>query len=377
MSGTAHDAILLAMTTRKLLLLDVGWPQAGLLILSLRRAGFDIIRAVPGAIDHKGMGHYCLQCSAPDDFNTAFLKDLFPQYAEADVILPLTEEILDQVWQLPEPMLGRVFPQTDTVQRELLRDRRAMYRMAVAQGVPVPPSVDLNADEDVDAAFNALGSPLVLRGTAGVGGKQVRIAGTRDDAIRELQDLRRVSPGVPFAQRMIPGRRYLFGALIDKGRLLGHYAQTTVEGVRPPTGPSIRVRTLDSPVLLSHGRLLFSALRWSGLACAEFVEDSDGTLYFMEINPRPWAAISAAHASGVPLMDWFAEYLFSGRTDFPEVVAVPSDVPLFPQYASHKILRYSPFRTGDISPFVRCLASAPWSEPRMMLHYMRTLWWQR
>ena len=182
---------------------------------------------------------------------------------------------------------------------------------------------------------------------------------------------------MPFAQRMIGGRRFLFGALLHRGQVLSAYTQTTVEGVAPPTGPSIRVRTVDVPALHDYGAKLFAQLEWSGLACAEFVEDTDGRFYFMEINPRPWAAIAAATAAGAPLIDQFVDYLSTGRTSFPPSPRLECDVPLFPQYLMSKALGASPWASRDIGPALRCLASSPWSEPRLLLHYLRTWWWLR
>jgi hypothetical protein len=363
-------------TMTRLLLLDVGWPQAALLISHLRGVGFDIVRAVPGALDHAGIGKYCRQVSAPGDFNARYLSGLLADQP-ADVILPLTEEILAQVWQLPEAQIQNVFPATTSEQRLALMDRRTMYRFAVEEQVPIPPSRDLESTEDIAKSAESFGLPIVLRGTAGVGGKQVRILDTLTDADRELEDLRRASPGLPFAQKMIHGRRCLFGALLHEGRILSHFSQTTIESVNPPTGPSIRVQAIDNPRLHEYASRMFRRLGWSGLACAEFVAGDDGELYFMEINPRPWAAIIAAHECGIPLMQQFAEYLKTGNTTFPERPRQLKDVPLFPQFIFSKVLGASPFRMRDIPTALRCLASGPWSQPFLMLHYLRTLWWQR
>jgi hypothetical protein len=371
-TGRAHHPA----RPNKVLLLDVGWPQSAFVILHLRRAGFEVVRAIPGALDTLGIGHYCRQIQAPGDFNAPFLAELL-QREPADFVVPLSEEIFAQLWQLPADLTRNVFPATTAFQRDALLDRRAMYRIATEEGVPIPSMHDLASDDDLPRAVEALGLPLVLRGTAGIGGRQVRIVQSLEEAGAELRDLRSVSPGAPFAQRMIHGPRHLVGVMAVEGRVINAFAQTTVDGVRPPTGPSIRVRAVHDDTLVGHAERLFARLAWNGLACAEFVQDGDGVFHFMEINPRPWAAIRAAHNCGVPLLDDFTAHLAGEPVRPTRSSARLRDVPLFPQYLDCKVLGHSPFRLRDLPHALRCAASAPWTEPFLMLHFARSLWWQR
>lgn len=363
------------MTT--VLLVDPGWPQSVYLILELRRAGFDVVRATPGALDHAGIGHFCRQISAPNDFSDEFIASLV-RTERPDVLMPLTEEVMMKLWEFPPEQVANVFPRTSAQQRTLLLDRRAMYAFATAHGVPVPESRDLAGPGDLERVGQELGYPFVLRGTQGIGGVQVKIVRDPEQARTAFAALTTVSPAPPFAQRMIQGRRCLIGGLFVEGRMLQWYSQTTVEANSPPTGPSIRVRSIASPKLTGYTENLFRGFGWTGLACAEFMLDEAGEFHFMEINPRPWAAIQAAHVCGVPLLRSFAQFLRDPSTPLPPIpFAVGKDVALFPQYFATRVREGPASVVKSLPTVLSSLALAPWRHPRAVLHYLRQMWWQR
>jgi len=357
----------------KILILDAGWPQTAYLIAELAAARFEVVRASPSPPDHIGLGHYCRHVQAPEDFNTAFLQSLLAQES-ADIVLPISEEILARLWELPAGITQRVYPSTTQYQRNVLLDRHEMYRMAETADVRVPAMLDLcDDDAALEEAASRFGYPMVLRGTAGLGGSQVRIVQHRFEAIKQLRDLRTVSPGIPFAQQLIEGQRCLFGALLAGGRIVSSFSQTTIEAFNPPTGPSIRVREIESERLNAYGERLFARLGWDGLACAEFIRDATGEFHFMEINPRPWAAISAAHECDVPLMRDFSAQLAGQTPPLRRRVSADREVILFPQYIATRLMTR---RVQDLPQVLRCLAGGPWSKPRLMFHFARMLWWQ-
>lgn len=358
------------------LVLDVGWPQSAFVLAALHRARFHVIRAISGAVDTVGLGGYCRQISAPDGFSPEYLQALIAQ-ERPDLVLSLCEEYLPALWSLPAEQQALVYPQTTPHQRSALLNRRAMYDLARAVSVPVPRQVDVPNEAALAEAARAFGFPFVLRGTQGIGGKQVLVVRSETDARAGLRELLAVSPDAPFAQEFIDGPRFLVGVLASRGAIVRSYAQTTVEGIRPPTGPSIRVRSVDEPALMDHATRLFAEFGWDGLACAEFVRAPDGTFYFMEINPRPWAAIRAAHACGVPLIDQFTQQLRGATITGGASAVIGREVELFPQYVTAKLLGPNRLRARDLPALARCLMRAPWHQPRLMLHFARMAWWQR
>jgi len=361
----------------KILALDPGWDHTPYLVAELAKAGIEVVLATTLPEERYFLQRYCKQLPAPwaagsHDFYARLLRD-----QQADLVLPLSEEIMEVIWQLPENLTQRVFPQTTPLQRTLLGDRTQMYAFIEAQGVPIPRMMALGDRDEVPAALEALGSPMVLRGTQGLAGLQVMIVRDVHEAQRAYDDLVPRSPGPPFAQAFAMGRRCLIGGLFDRGQALQLFSQTTVESLRPPTGPSIRVRSLRDPKLERYAERIFAALEWDGLACAEFIQDSQGDYRFLEINPRPWAAIYAAHNCGVPLLRTFAAYLRGERA--PRRIEFPDgkEVVLFPQFISARLAAGEFGRLRDVGSYLRSLRGAPWSRPMLVLHMLRRAMWSR
>lgn len=356
---------------RKVLLLDPNWPQSGYLILSLRKAGFDVVRFATDALDHIGMGRYCRQIQAPKGFGDDGLLQRVLREENADFVVPLCESVQQRLWGYPEELTRKVIPLTTEVQRDALLDRPTMYKLVSSAGVPTPEMVRIDDPSQLPHVGAQFGYPYVLRGTQGLGGDQVRIVNDAERAAEAFRYLKSVSPGAPFAQKFISGRRCLIGGLFDHGRMLRWFSQTTLECNSPPTGPSTRVMSVRDTRLTSYAEKLFAALGWSGLACAEFIATDNGDYMFLEVNPRPWAAIQAAHVCGVPLFDMFADYLL-GREPAPQAEFPHGrEVPLFPQYLTSRLF-HSKFSAKAI---LQGLTHAPWTHPFLMLHHLRSIWW--
>ncbi len=360
----------------KILVLDPEWEQTAYLVSSLARAGHQVTLVSSLPRDRFGIGRYCEQVPAPGRLSDAdVLKRLFAG-SDHDLILPLSEEIMEALWALPAELTSRVFPQTTTFQRELLTDRRRMYQFAQSLAVPIPALAYLQDEASLAACITDLGLPLVLRGTKGLAGQQVRVVQNAQDAIDSFRLLKTTSSDMPFAQAFVQGRRCLIGALFDQGKALQWFSQTTIEA-SSTTGPSIRVRSVNDPRLTAYAKVLFENMQWTGLACAEFMRDEQGEYHFLEINPRPWAAIQAAHYCSIPLLDLFVDYL-DGKLP-PKTITVPDgvDIALFPQFIAWRLKAKRFLRWSDRRSYCQSLAGAPWRRPALLLHFLRRIWWSR
>jgi predicted ATP-grasp superfamily ATP-dependent carboligase len=359
---------------KKVLLLDRDWAQTAYLAVSLTKAGMDVTLVSTRPREPWGLGRYCRLIRAPHDIDDPlFLRDLLEK-EPADVILPLCESTQMLLWDLPAELTTNVHPCTNPHQRKLLSDRRAMYEFVASVDVPAPELTNLLDETEIESAGQRLGLPMVLRGTQGFAGGQVRVATDLASAISAYRDLRDSSPEPPFAQAFVTGQRCLIGGLFDRGRMLQWFSQTTVEATWA-TGPSIRVQSVRDPRLTSYAQRLFEGLEWTGLACAEFMRDEAGEYYFLEINPRPWAAIQAAHCCGVPLLDMFADHILGKspaiQIEFPR----DKEVALFPQFIAARVRARRLGSWRDVSICLRSLANAPWRHPGLLLHFLRTIWW--
>lgn len=360
----------------RVMLLDGDWPQTPYLVAELNALDLDVLLVSPVLDDPKGLRRYCRQIQTPlltDPRYHEFLEEVL-RTEPADIIVPLCEPIQQWLWERDEA-LSNVFPATTPRQREILADRRQLYELATSVGVPIPTTEAIAGEDDLPRVVSALGLPLVLRGTQGLAGEQVRIARTLDDARTAYRMLQSVSPGPPFAQEFLEGPRSLIGALVRQGTIIQSFSQCTLEACPPPTGPSVRVKSLVDPVLTSYADRLFGALGWDGAACAEFIRLGPGDFRFLEINPRPWAAIRAAHDCGVPMVTLFARYLagqsVQGGLPFPD----GKECTLFPLFIAARI-RWGQFpRLSDARAYAQMLRSVPWNRPALVRHYLRFLWW--
>ena len=195
-----------------------------------------------------------------------------------------------------------------------------------------------------------------------------------DDAQSAYAFLRACSPASPFAQSFVTGNRYLIGGLFENGEMLQWFSQTTIEASWA-TGPSIRVRSVRDNALTELARKLFSEMRWTGLACAEFIRSTSGDYMFLEVNPRPWAAIQAAHYCGVPLLSQFADYLRNKRPKKQVEFRAGKAATLFPQFIGWRIANRRLGKLVDVPAYIQSIRAMPWRHPALIAHFMRRLRW--
>ena len=361
----------------KIMLLDYNWSQTGYLIAHLAEAGFDIILVSPGPFDPFGLGHYCRHIDLPGSGDVVpFLTNLLTT-EKVDIVFPLCEDFQRILWGFPEELTKNVFPLMNDLQRQVLSDRASMYELASSLGIPVPPSMALLDEQDLPKVVDQFGFPFILRGTQGMAGMQVKIIHTIEEGVSAYRELLRDSPGPPFAQAYINGTRHLLGALFVEGQMVQWYSQTTLESFPSPTGPSIRLKTFQDSNMTGYAEKIFNKLNWTGLACAEFMRNNQGQFFYLEINPRPWAAIQVASLCGMPLLKSFCEYLLGETPAKQNDFTVNMEVSLFPQYFNQKRNSGNFPCWSDGRYYLQSLLGAPWRYPYLIMHYLRLFWWGR
>ena len=362
----------------KILLLDDHWPQTIWLVAEMYRQKIDVVYASPGAVSTRGLGRYCRHHQAPSMYREGyreFLIDLINR-EPFDLVLPLCEPLQRIAWGLPEPLASRVYPHTNTQQRRLLDDRRALYELATRLGVPIPRMTPISGPDALKEVARELGWPLVLRGTQGLAGQQVRIVQDQSQMNEAYATLRSLSPEPPFAQEFIAGTRTAAGALLDQGSTLQVFAQQSLETFPSPTGPTIRGLSIKDTRLLDYAKRIFAALKWNGLALADFMRAKSGEFYLMEINPRPWASIKVAEACGAPLIRPFVQMLKGEPLDPPRSYVVGREIVMFPAYLSARIRTDCFPRLRDLGSYLRMGRTVPLRRPGLLLHTSKNLYWQ-
>lgn len=364
----------------RVMLLDLNWKQTPYLVAALADSGIATTLVSTMRPDRIGLRRFCEQLESPNPRSAAYVPFLRREIARVrpDLLIPLCEPLMEMLWNLDPPLEVPVYPPITEEQRGILMDRRRFYDRAAAAGIAVAPWMPIGARAGLESAARRFGYPFVLRGTRGMGGSQVRIVSTRREAATALEDLASASPGQPFAQQFVQGRRHLVGGYFSQGEAVRLFAQCTLEAHPVPAGPSIRVRACDDAGLIASALTLFADLDWSGIACAEFIRDGSGNFVLMEMNPRPWAALEVAERSGAGICRAFTETL-AGRPVAPlhRCRAGESELVLEgylqARRRSHPGLG-STLRSLKPREWLACLRALPWSRPWLTLHLLRRLY---
>jgi biotin carboxylase len=191
--------------------------------------------------------------------------------------------------------------------------RVAMMRLAQENGVRVPPTVPINAN-DLQALHRwsaAHGLPIVLKADGTSGGRGVRFAETLDaaaDAIgvlsappsapkavkralvnRDSNYIRRFlkqARATVSAQAFIAGRDANATVACWKGRVLASFSVSVLQTLGE-RGPASVVQLLDHADMSRAVHRIVSALQLSGIVGFDFmIEERHGDAYFIELNPR-------------------------------------------------------------------------------------------
>lgn len=224
---------------------------------------------------------------------------------------------------------GLVFIGPDAQSIRLMGDKLRSRDFARLHGVPVAPSfeIDVNAPSaSFEAAAQAIGYPLLIKASAGGGGKGMRV-------VRDAAELAQAVPlavgeasryfgdGRIYAERLVPGPRHIEVQVVGDGEggvlhlgerecsIQRRFQKIVEEAPSPGLAAGLRQSIIDAAVRLA------SAARYRNAGTVEFILGSDGEFYFLEMNTRlqvehpvtecVWGvdmvALQIAVASGEPL----------------------------------------------------------------------------
>jgi len=207
-------------------------------------------------------------------------------------------------------------PPAEVIRR--MGDKAVARQTAEAAGVPtVPGSPGLieTVDEAVTYA-DSIGYPVIVKATAGGGGKGMRVAGDADDLRRQYATAR-AEAGAAFGNDGVYVERFLVNPRHIEIQLLGDKHGNVIhlgerdcsvqrrdqklieEAPSPAVTPELRAAMGDAAVRLARD------VGYDSAGTVEFLLDEDGSFYFMEMNTR----IQVEHpvtelVTGIDLMKW-------------------------------------------------------------------------
>ncbi len=191
----------------------------------------------------------------------------------------------------------------DALRTALSKEQTA--KLATSLGVPVLPTLRCSSPAEVAAAAQTLapnGGQIVLKGEGGAAGCTVgAVTAGRAPDHDTWARVTRFSP-VALVQRRIAGPRVFASVVYEHGVERAACIHEKIATFPYDFGPTAFGVTRHVDAVHDDLQRMFGALRWHGIANAEFRQDSsDGRWYFMEINPRVNASAGIQEAAGMDI----------------------------------------------------------------------------
>jgi acetyl-CoA carboxylase biotin carboxylase subunit len=188
----------------------------------------------------------------------------------------------------PEPETLRLMGEKDRARREMK-----------GMGVPTVPGTDgiMENEEALGLAVQQIGFPLIIKASAGGGGRGMRVVHDQEEllpAFRAARNEAQQAFGVPdvYAERFIERPRHIeFQVLGDRHGNVMHLGERECSIQRRhqklvEESPSL---ALDAKQREQIGSRIVGALKkigYSNAGTVEFLMDQDGSFYFIEMNTR-------------------------------------------------------------------------------------------
>ena len=206
-------------------------------------------------------------------------------------------------------------------------------RIAVAAGVPVVPGYHGDAQDDASllAAANAVGYPLLIKASAGGGGKGMRVVTAAAEFVAALHIVRREAKAA-FGDDQVLLERYLAQPRHLEVQLLGdrhghllhlferecsiqrHHQKVIEEAPAPHLDETVR------EALYCHALALGQAIGYDNAGTVEFIhDDASGETFFLEMNTRLQVEHPVTELTcGIDLVEWQLRIAAGQPLDFTQ-----------------------------------------------------------
>jgi len=204
--------------------------------------------------------------------------------------------------------------------------------------VPVPRTIGIQSEQDIEKALEQLGSPIWIRARHGAGGKGSTPAESKETAIEWINYWKARKVDWQFiAQEHLPGRNIAFHSLWKDGELITSMARERLEYIYPylaPSGitgtPAVQKTVHEQAVnKISTDAVLAIDENFNGIACVDLKENKEGKPCLTEINPGRMFTTSFffSYASKILRNDYCANvpYLYTK-------LAFRENIPKMPKY---------------------------------------------
>jgi acetyl-CoA carboxylase biotin carboxylase subunit len=182
---------------------------------------------------------------------------------------------------------------------EKLGDKNTAREMAVAAGVPVVPGSDglIESNADAIAAARKIGFPVLIKATAGGGGKGMRVAtdeSSLQSAVVQAQTEAKAAFGNPgvYLERYIDRPRHVEVQVIaDQHGQVVHLHERDCSVQRRhqkliEESPSPRLPDATRTAMCAAAVRMVRQANYYNAATVEFIVDQNDNFYFIEVNAR-------------------------------------------------------------------------------------------
>lgn len=182
---------------------------------------------------------------------------------------------------------------------EKLGDKNTAREMAIAAGVPVVPGSDglIESEEDAIRSARKIGFPVLIKATAGGGGKGMRVAvdeASLQNAVAQAQTEAKAAFGNPgvYLERYIDRPRHVEVQIIaDQHGNVVHLHERDCSVQRRhqkliEESPSPRLPEATRKAMCDAAVRMVKQANYHNAATVEFIVDQQDDFYFIEVNAR-------------------------------------------------------------------------------------------
>jgi len=187
-------------------------------------------------------------------------------------------------------------PSGDVIRK--MGDKSQARETMTANGIPVTPGTDIIKDiEEAKEFCTSAGYPVIVKASAGGGGKGMRIVNSEDELEENITLCRSEAEnffGNPdvYIEKYIVNPRHIevqiladkFGNVIHLGErdcsIQRRHQKLVEETPSPAVSPELREKLVSTAVNVAK------VVGYEGVGTIEFLLDKDGHFYFMEMNTR-------------------------------------------------------------------------------------------
>jgi len=303
----AHKEFMAQAKKIRVLLLD-GQDDclAILAVRCLQRTGRFDVHCITDVATHRL--RYSMRCKVLHDTldTPANLLESVKRYImkiPVDVILPLQEGMIAMAGEVAVELnkLARLAPAPDPDLCDRVDNKWRFHELMVSASIKVPRCVHAAGDRAmIEEELKTWRGPFLFKPVYGNGGYGILKYDSIEDAIHALDALPGEQRGDTVIQEYVPGRDMGCGLLGKDGEVVAHsifnVSLTQNRAYTCGLGHEFIHDEAISAMLETFARVS----RWSGVANFDLrVDERDGTVYVLEVNPRYWQTMLGSLYMGI------------------------------------------------------------------------------